>query len=540
MNRDTTRTWLAIALGWAAIFIAITLFRPLMPVDETRYMSVAWEMLVRDTWLLPTLNYEPYSHKPPLLFWLIRASWEIFGVKVAPARAVLGVFILALFALTAKLAQDILPKHDQLPSRSMMMLAALPLFLIYASMIMFDSLLTVFVLCGLLAIWHASQKGGAWTWIALGGAIGFGILAKGPVALIYILPAALLAPLWTPATSWKKWYGGIGISVLIGAAIALSWAIPAAIEGGDAYAQKIFLKQSAGRMVNAFDHQQPFWFYFPVVLSFLAPLALWPAFWAGMRAKAKNLLSESDDNRRAVKFLLCQIVPVFLFFTLISSKQIHYMVPLLPAACVLLALLLSKNSKGWAAGLPIVASASPSLILLCDYWSMRITGIEIKHWDHIMDGFMPWVAGTHIGLAVALGYFSERRPDQGFRAMAVSAFMLMIFVHIQLGQSFFPRYDLSPLRHTMEQYADRPIAAAPKYDGEYGYVLRLEKHLDLVEGPTIDPWIKEHKNGLVIIRDDGVPDHGLFYSIYHSQMYRFNKRIAVIGWNEKKYPYWLK
>ena len=46
------------------------LARPLMPVDETRYAAVAWEMWTRGDFIVPRLDGLPYDHKPPLLFWL--------------------------------------------------------------------------------------------------------------------------------------------------------------------------------------------------------------------------------------------------------------------------------------------------------------------------------------------------------------------------------------------------------------------------------------------------------------------------------------
>ena len=70
------------------IFLTI-LCRPQLPIDETRYISVAWEMHQHHQWLLPTLNGEPYSHKPPLLMWLINLSWFIFGVHDWSARVVI-------------------------------------------------------------------------------------------------------------------------------------------------------------------------------------------------------------------------------------------------------------------------------------------------------------------------------------------------------------------------------------------------------------------------------------------------------------------
>jgi 4-amino-4-deoxy-L-arabinose transferase-like glycosyltransferase len=56
-------------------------FRTPTPIDETRYLTVAWEMWLRQDFLVPYLNGATYSHKPPLLFWLINLSWGMFGVS---------------------------------------------------------------------------------------------------------------------------------------------------------------------------------------------------------------------------------------------------------------------------------------------------------------------------------------------------------------------------------------------------------------------------------------------------------------------------
>ena len=68
-------------LLWAILVVAGIALRPLLPVDETRYASVAWEMWTGGDYLVPHLNGETYSHKPPLLFWLMNLSWWIFGVN---------------------------------------------------------------------------------------------------------------------------------------------------------------------------------------------------------------------------------------------------------------------------------------------------------------------------------------------------------------------------------------------------------------------------------------------------------------------------
>ena len=58
------------ALLLAILTVVAIAARPLTPIDETRYVSVAWEMWLRNDWLVLFKNGAPYSHKPPLLFWL--------------------------------------------------------------------------------------------------------------------------------------------------------------------------------------------------------------------------------------------------------------------------------------------------------------------------------------------------------------------------------------------------------------------------------------------------------------------------------------
>ena len=59
--------WIWVA-AWTVLVAVAVSFRPILPVDETRYISVAWEMWFGENFVVPHLNGTPYSHKPPLLF----------------------------------------------------------------------------------------------------------------------------------------------------------------------------------------------------------------------------------------------------------------------------------------------------------------------------------------------------------------------------------------------------------------------------------------------------------------------------------------
>ena len=66
---------------WPAVTAIALLWRVPLAIDETRYLTVAWEMFSSGDWILPQLNGATYSHKPPLLFWLIALGWQGLGVN---------------------------------------------------------------------------------------------------------------------------------------------------------------------------------------------------------------------------------------------------------------------------------------------------------------------------------------------------------------------------------------------------------------------------------------------------------------------------
>ncbi len=526
MTRDLWPLWRAgavLAAGWAIVFAAVAFFRPLMPVDETRYLSVAWEMMSQRHWILPLLNFEPYSHKPPMLFWLIRAAWAVGGEGVWPVQVVMFAFFGILAFLTGQIAWRS-TGDVRAGAFAMLALGAMPMLLVYSSTIMFDTMLAVWAVSGMLVLWRLA-RGAQWhLWAAYGLCMGAGILAKGPVALVYMLPVALLAPLWAEKRPWGRWYAGAAFAVAVGGAMALAWAVPAALEGGPAYAQKIFVTQSAGRMVQAFDHREPVWFYVPVILGFIAPLLLWPAIWSGARA-VRDETRVDPRARQAVRFVLCWVLPPVLFFSAISSKQIHYMIPVLPGFAVLAGLALEwtgRHARGvmW----PLAAMTVPSAIVI----GCAAFGIAVPHM--VLDGASLEIAVAHIALTAALAAWACRGPAEQDRAamgMALGAMMMVVVAHAQLGQQFLKRYDLTAVAQAVQPYLDRPLAAAPKYDGEYGYTFRIHHGIESIGTEDMDPWFAKHPDGVVIARfkETDVP---VKYPVLYRQAFRNNEVLTLI------------
>ncbi|WP_256360579.1 hypothetical protein [Methylomonas koyamae] len=140
---------------------------------------------------------------------------------------------------------------------------------------MFDILLTDCVMLGMVGLLAAVGGQVRKGWLYFGLAIGLGLLAKGPVVFLHLLPTAVLAKFWRADRHApdKAWWLGLLAAIAVGAALALSWALPAAQAGGQEYGDAILWHQTADRTVGTKIHTRPFFWY----LQFL-PLLLFPCY----------------------------------------------------------------------------------------------------------------------------------------------------------------------------------------------------------------------------------------------------------------------
>ncbi|WP_331375040.1 ArnT family glycosyltransferase [Sinorhizobium chiapasense] len=334
----TRLVWLPVVVF--VLLLAAISFRPLLPIDETRYTSIAWEMYLRQDWLAPpTMNFVAYHHKLPLLFWLINASWSIFGVSRWAAMLPVVLSSLASVYLTVALGRLLFPGfHNQGDRTAMIMVASVP-FLVYSTLIYFDFTLTVFVLLSLIGtVLYARQRD--WRSVVLiGVSLGLGILARGPVALLHVLFPILLAPLWASGLRQPvRWYLGSLAALGVAAVIVLCWLIPVLRQADGKFAYALLWVQTVGRATGTFDaHVQPFYFYLPFLPAALIPWVFFPRFWKGAA-----VLREGLWKMEGTRFLICWAVPTFLSFSLISEKQPHYLIPLVPAVVLAAALCLKE------------------------------------------------------------------------------------------------------------------------------------------------------------------------------------------------------
>ncbi len=484
---------LALALA-VALAVVLPLLRPVLPVDETRYLSVAWEMQRDGTYIVPHLNGEIYAHKPPLLFWLINLIWSVTGVSEVAARLVAPAFGILSVALTWRLGNRLFPDRPGLGATAALILATTGIFALYSSLTMFDTMLTAATLLGILALLRMDAGGGRLATLALGAALAFGVLAKGPVILVHLMPLALSRPVWSLAADPGRpaaWYGRVAAA--IGAALLLLsvWLVPALWLGGAEYRAEVLWRQSAGRMVNAFDHARPVWFFVA-----LLPFILWP--WAWRITALRDLGQASLWRDRRARLLAIWGLATLLIFSLISGKQVHYLMPALPAAALALAAAPAPR-RVWGPVAACLAVALPVLVWagLLASGQAQIDGVDVLTMGPVPLALAAVLAVIGVAAILFLG------RSAAVLAWALAGPVALLVAHVALRPVMFEHFDSA--RFAAELGRDPAAGVAIDgypYQGEFGFTARLSAPINVLEDGGLDAWIAAHPGGLVLSTRD--------------------------------------
>lgn len=364
----------ALALVSAVLFLTNLGGIDLWPPDEPRYAQVAREMTETGDYLVPRINGEPYTEKPPLLFWIQALFSKPFGdVSEFPARlpsALAGIVtVLATFAFVRRLYDD------RIAFWAGFILATTQRFWWQGRFAQIDMLLTACMTVALLCFWrwHTERRTGFLIGFYL--AIAAGVYAKGPPAAIFPL---LLA--WT--FYWKRKEERKRLRLALGygfVAIAIAaWLIPARMAisvetaaGSDFSMGSNLFRQTIGRFVLGVSHANPPWYYLANLPVDLFPWTIflpWSVVWIWRRRR------EGEPMR----FLLSWIVPAFVFFSISIGKRAIYLLPLYPAIAALLSASIVDLMDGervqwrrgtaavWAAIL-ILAAVAPLVLPFTEY-----------------------------------------------------------------------------------------------------------------------------------------------------------------------------
>lgn len=492
-DHQFTPFFLAIAFLLASLFV-----RPLIPVDETRYVAVAWEMWQRGDFLVPYLNGEPYSHKPPLLFWLIQCGWYLFGVNDWTPRLIGPLFSVLSLLVLGRLARRLWPERPAVAQLSRFLLLSFYFWAISSTLTMFDGMLSFFVLLGVYQLVVIASAGMTVDrFLALACAVALGILTKGPVILLHLVFIVLLAPLWSDALkaasrNYRRWYAGTLTAIFTGIALALCWVIPAAVLGGEVYRQDILWGQTSGRIVKSFAHQLPWWWYLEKLPLLLLPWILWPPVWYGI--KSCRVLDAG------LKFCLYWFFPVFICFSLISGKRLHYLLPLLPALALLIARLAS-TAETW----PITGRKAQrpiaGLVLLVALIGLTLQALNghFLWWPDVRKLSPLWFSALGVLSMVVL-----IRPTGSMVQSADRLCALTLVSTLLLAGAFFQvqaeRYDVAETGQVIArlQRQGKQVFYLGKYHGEFNFAGRLAGDIRSIY--SVSQWVSDFPGTYLICR----------------------------------------
>lgn len=313
-----------------ALMLLTRLSYPLMDPDESRYAQIAHEMVTSGDWLVPRRNGRPYLDKPPLLYWITAASYQIFGVNEAAVHLVPAAAALLTVVATFLLGRLLVGSRAALWG-GILQLSSVG-FLLSGRFLFMDTLLSLFVTVSVLAGYAACSSGrlrpGYWLLAAV--ACGLGFMTKGPIALALFLPPLLGARFLTGVGSvlrirhWAAFAGTV-------AAIGLPWFCALSIATPGALYEFVW-KHHVERFVSGLEHAEPWWFYVPVLIVCMLPCSiLFPAAIAYFRSSEPAVRQRRSWE---IGYLLLSAIWTIGLFSLARCKLPPYILPMFPMLCL--------------------------------------------------------------------------------------------------------------------------------------------------------------------------------------------------------------
>ena len=482
---------------WLLLFTASLFGRSIWPVDETRMLAVAWEMWTRGEFILPSLNGTLFARQPPLMAWLIDAGWSLFGVNDWWPRLLPALFSLASLAVVQRLARLLWRDNREIGRLAPLVLLGTPLWALYTTLALPDMLLVFFTLLGwwaVLIMWrHRDMR----AFLLLGAALGFGALALGTIIYLYVLPVAVLAPLWgwgASKVAWKYWYVDIAKAIFLGAAILSLWLAPAGMQAGSAYVIEWLSGSLIGARLDLFTTGRSWWWYLAWLPIVTLPWSIWPLLWRRLWQIRREPLSVG------MAFCMIGTFSVLGLLSLIEAKQPQFLLPLLPLMALPVAyLLMDESLQGAGDNHPLSGMTIPVVVL----GGALAVLPQLPRVD-VLPGFL-WELSPFVGIGVmvvgmALAWLPAREVRRRATDTVVAGALLVVFLVLGVGSQFdeFYRTDTVGQFLADAQARNRPLAFVGDYQGEFQFAGRLREPLTVIDPAEADGWMMMHPGGLLV------------------------------------------
>ncbi|MCM0593949.1 MAG: glycosyltransferase family 39 protein [Gloeotrichia echinulata CP02] len=342
-------------------------------IDETEplFAEASRQMYVTGDWITPFFNGETRFDKPALIYWCQAIAYAIFGVnewavRLPSAIAAIAVMSFAFYTIHWSIAkQDELEKLSR-PTRPYItaavgaaLMAFCPEMIVWGRIGVSDMLMTGCIASALLCFFlgYARNEGtreestrslfpNNW-YLACYVLIAGAILTKGPVGIV--LPGLIIGAFLLYLGKFRE--VGRQMRPLMGLLIILVLSVPwyalVIWRNGWDYINAFFGYHNLERFTEVVNgHSAPWYFYFLVVLLGFAPYSVYlPAAMARLKFWQLSHWRTQERSQQLGLFACFWFLGVFGFFTIAVTKLPSYVLPLMPAAAILVALFWSDLIK---------------------------------------------------------------------------------------------------------------------------------------------------------------------------------------------------
>src|SRR5215469_11117660 len=337
--------WVIIAVI-LCLFVITNLPWQLDDYDQAQQAFTSFEMIKEGHWFFQRTPHELIAQKPPLVGWAsaaifsITRSWDIAWRLPSFLAAVVLAIILFRAAMAAYGA-----------AAGLIALSAFGLNLLsvrLATLVRTDMPLALVIFLPGLLIWQKIrtsepwQPRDRWEMFAL---LTASMFIKGPMAFALLLPGILLFQrLAGKQRAAKAW---CGLWPWIASLALLSVWVISGIKFVPRFYEDVVIKEFLGRFSETVHRPQPVLYYLPHLLQKFAPwsvliLALGVLSFSRTRSGIRNLFSQTNPD---ILWLVCWSFGGFVVMSLVPSKRVDRIYPVIAPLCLLLAALVGGSSR---------------------------------------------------------------------------------------------------------------------------------------------------------------------------------------------------
>lgn len=367
---DTPVSWQRDALLLLFIFGLLYGFQlgraPLVNPDEGRYAEIPREMLAAGDWVTARLDGVVYFEKPPLMFWTVAVCQVVFGRDEWSLRLTPVAFTLGGILLTYALGRRFHGRMAGVIAAGV--LGTSLLFFGTGRLLVLDMPVSVLMAttlgCFICGVHEPPGRNRRLLFYGLYASAALATLTKGFIG--FLVTGAVMFLWLLVFNQWKRLrplYLPSGLVLFL--ALALPWHVLAAMRNENWAHRYIVFEHWERFTTTQHGRVQPWHFFLWVLLGGLFPWT--PFLFRAVRGAVRGGWARREENAVGWYFVTW-IGFVMVFFSLSGSKLPAYILPVFPAAAVLIGASLDRVVReggvrlrgeflGYAAGCSVLGVA---------------------------------------------------------------------------------------------------------------------------------------------------------------------------------------